>query len=400
MNAFREDGMAVVQNDGYPTPWRTDPRYGGMSDYAARKSWEAGQRAESNPLRLIDPRGWHGKPVPEREWIVRDWIPAKTITLLSGDGAVGKSTLALQLGTARALGRDWIGTLPTAGRTLYLSAEDDADELHRRLDAIRAHYGATFDDMADLSLIDLVGENAVLGEIQKTGIIHATAVFDAVVSIIEKTQADLVIIDALADAFAGDENNRSQARQFIGMLKRPARHYGCAFLCLAHPSLNGMNTGTGSSGSTAWNNSVRSRLYFEPAKANDGSEPDPDLRSLSVRKANYGPKGVPTALRWVAGAYVPEGGTSSLDRMALKLKAETVFVDLLRQFNAQGQDVSAKPCSTYAPGVFARHPKSEGIGKALFAGAMQDLFDRQVIKIEVTGPPSRQRSRLVLGGEQ
>ncbi len=351
-------------------------------------------------LKVINPVQWRDDPVPAREWIVRDWIPAKTVTLLSGDGAVGKSTLALQLGAARALGRDWIGTIPTAGRTLYLSAEDDTDELHRRLDAIRIYYGAAFDDLADLNLVDLVGENAVLGEILKNGIIQPAPIFDAVVSLVERTQTDLVIIDALADAFAGDENNRSQARQFIGMLKRPARTLGCAFLCLAHPSLMGMSSGTGSSGSTAWNNSVRSRLYFEPAKANDGSEPDPDLRTLSVRKTNYGPKGIPTALRWTAGAYVPEGGTSSLDRMALKLKAETTFIELLRQYNTQGQDVSARPCSTYAPKLFAGHPKSEGIGKPLFASAMQDLLDSQKIKIEVTGPPSRQRSRLVLETSQ
>jgi RecA-family ATPase len=346
-------------------------------------------------LRIINPVQWRDEPVPEREWIVRDWIPAKTVTLLSGDGAVGKSTLALQLGTARALGRDWIGTMPTAGRTLYLSAEDDADELHRRLDAIRAHYGATFDEMADLNLVDLVGENAVLGEILKTGIIQAAPIFDAVVSVIEKTQTDLVVIDALADAFAGDENNRSQARQFVGMLKRPARAYGCAFLCLAHPSLNGMNTGTGSSGSTAWNNSVRSRLYFEPAKANDGSEPDPDLRTLSVRKANYGPKGVPTALRWTAGAYVPEGGTSSLDRMALKLKAQATFLDLLRQFNAQGQNVSPSKSSTYAPTTFAKHAKAVGISSRYLEAAMQDLLDQKTIRIETFGPPSKMRQRLV-----
>jgi RecA-family ATPase len=351
-------------------------------------------------LRLINPVQWRDLPVPEREWIVRDLIPAKTVTLLSGDGAAGKTTLGLQLATARALARDWIGTVPTPGRTLFLSAEDDADEIHRRLDAIRAYYGATFTDMADIHIVDLVGENAVLGEISKTGIINATAMFEAVVSTIEKAQVDLVVVDALADAFAGDENNRSQARQFIGLLKRPARQYGCAFLCLAHPSLNGMNSGTGTSGSTGWNNSVRSRLYFESAKAADGTAPDPDLRTLTLRKANYAPAGANITVRWKAGAYVPEGGTSSLDRMALKQKAETTFLNLLRQFNTQGQDVTAKPCATYAPSVFASHPKSEGIGKGHFAAAMQDLLSRQEIRIETSGPPSKRRSRLVYEASQ
>ena len=94
----------------------------------------------------------------------------------------------------------------------------------------------------------------MLGELSRSGIIHATTIYEAMLAVIEKTQPDLVIIDALADAFAGDENNRSQARQFVGLLKGAARAFGCAFLCLAHPSINGMNSGTGTSGSTAWSN--------------------------------------------------------------------------------------------------------------------------------------------------
>lgn len=355
-------------------------------------------RAVLPELQIINPVQWRDEPVPEREWIVRDMIPAKTVTLLGGDGAAGKTTIALQLGVARALGRDWIGTMPSPGRTLFLSAEDDTDELHRRLDAIRMHYGATFDDLADLQLVDLVGENAVLGEISKTGIIHPTALFDAVVNVIERSQAGLIIIDALADAFAGDENNRGQARQFVGMLKRPSRHYGCAFLCLAHPSLNGLSTGSGTSGSTAWNNSVRSRLYFETAKASDGSDPDPDLRTLSVRKSNYGPKGSPVTVRWTAGAYVPEGGASTLDRLAIAQRARETFLTLLRQFNEQGQNVTAVPCGTFAPKVFARHPGAAGIGKQHFETAMQGLLTDGDIRIETFGPPSKQRTRLALRG--
>jgi RecA-family ATPase len=66
-----------------------------------------------------------------------------------------------------------------------------------------------------------------------------------------------------ADMFSGDENSRPQSRQFIGLLKRLARKHDCAFLLLAHPSLTGLNTGSGMSGSTGWNNAVRSRLYSD-----------------------------------------------------------------------------------------------------------------------------------------
>lgn len=354
----------------------------------------------SDNLAIVDPSKWEGRPVPDREWIVPGWIPAKAPTLLSGDGAAGKTTAGLQLGVARAVGKDWFGTVPAAGRTLFLSAEDDEEELHRRVDAIRQHYGVGFAELGDFRLVDLVGRDAVLGSLTRNGLVQATPLLRQVEHQIETFKPDLAVIDALADAFAGDENNRSQARQFIGLLKQLGRRWDCAFLCLAHPSLTGMSTGSGMSGSTAWSNSVRSRLYFENAKAGDGSEPDADLRTLSVRKANYAASGATVTVRWKAGAYVVEGGVSSLDRLAQGQRAKEKFLDLLRTFNLQGQDVSAKVSSSYAPARFARHPKAEGIGKKLFETAMQHLLGEKLIRIEVTGSPSRQRSRLVVGGEE
>jgi RecA-family ATPase len=348
--------------------------------------------------RMLLPEEWQGVPVPPREWIVPDFIPAKTVTLLAGEGAAGKSTLALQLAAARALAREWLSTIPKPGRTLVLSAEDDAEELHRRLDAIRAYYGASFDDLADLRLVDLVGADAVLGALAKSGKVEPTGVFEMMMQTVEHHRPDLVIIDALADAFAGDENNRGQARQFIGLLKRPARQLHCAFLCLAHPSLTGLATGTGSSGSTAWANSVRSRIFFEKAKASDGSEPDPDMRTITVNKANYARAGLTLTVKWQAGVYVAQAGANSLDRRALENRADATFLELLALFNTRGQDVSHKPGPTYAPNRFAEHPDASGIGKKHFATAMQRLIANDKVKIEVTGPRSRQRSRLVISG--
>ena len=104
----------------------------------------------------------HGQPVPEREWLVPDLIPHRTVTLLSGDGGTGKSLLALQLAVAAATEGRWIGRDVTPGGVVYLSAEDDRDELHRRLADILAHEGGDFRDLDRLTLRSLAGEDALL----------------------------------------------------------------------------------------------------------------------------------------------------------------------------------------------------------------------------------------------
>src|SRR5215207_8222641 len=56
---------------------------------------------------FLDVAAWEGKPVPPREWAVPDLIPAANVAILSGHGASGKTTLALQLCAAHVLARDW-----------------------------------------------------------------------------------------------------------------------------------------------------------------------------------------------------------------------------------------------------------------------------------------------------
>lgn len=97
--------------------------------------------------------------------------------------------------------------------------------------------------------------------------------------------------------YGGDENIRPQVRQFIGFLRRLCQKYKVTIVLIAHPSLSGMASGSGTSGNTAWNNSVRSRLYLIPMKTEEDEEPDPNLRQLAVMKNNRGPKGTSIQLR-------------------------------------------------------------------------------------------------------
>lgn len=111
-------------------------------------------------------------------------------------------------------------------------------------------------------------------------------------------------MDTLADLFPGNENDRAQARHFVGMIRGLAIRHDCAVVMLSRPSLSGMTSGSGSSGSTASNNSARSRLYFERIES-DGCEVDPDARVLRTMKANQRLTSEEIGVRWHAGVFVP-----------------------------------------------------------------------------------------------
>ena len=81
-------------------------------------------------LGLIDVTKWEGQPIPRRDWLVENFIPMRNVTLLTGDGGLGKSTLLVQLMTSASLGLPWLGLPVLKVPTLGLFAEDDEDELH------------------------------------------------------------------------------------------------------------------------------------------------------------------------------------------------------------------------------------------------------------------------------
>ncbi|MHC2464524.1 hypothetical protein [Bradyrhizobium embrapense] len=67
---------------------------------------------------------------------------------------------------------------------------------------------------------------------------------------------------------------------------------------LGHPSPQGINSGSGLSGSTAWHGAFRFRQYLKSVNADDGEQPDNDLRQLEYKKNQYAPLGEGIVLRY------------------------------------------------------------------------------------------------------
>ncbi len=283
------------------------------------------------------------------------------------------------------------------GPVVYVSAEDDRDELHRRLSSIAEAEGIDLERLTDLFIVPLAGQDAVIAEPDgKFGLIKPTRIFRGLESLVDRIKPRLVVLDTLADLFAGNENSRPEARQFIGLLRGLAIKNNLAIVLIAHPSLSGLNSGTGMSGSTAWNNSVRSRLYLQTDKGSGDQEVDANIRVLKVMKSNYAAAGDEFRLCWSNGSFHLENHSGGSGRLAASATADRVFFEILEQFEAEGRQVSPSPSSNYAPTIFSKHPDGKGLSKKAFSGAMDRLLKEGKICIEKFGSPSKQRCRLVI----
>lgn len=335
-----------------------------------------------------------GKPVPPRDWLVPDLIPSGTVTLLTGDGGTGKSLVAIQLAVACAAGKPWLGRKAASGQALFISAEDDEDELHRRLQDVAQAEDVEFSSLDQLTIRSLAGEDALLASLEpRSGTLRRSSLYNEIDAFLIDLKPVVLVLDTLADLFPGNENDRAQARQFVGLLRRLAMRHQCAVVLLSHPSLSGMQSGSGTSGSTGWRNSVRSQLYLHRVMHGD-EEPNPDARVLETMKANYGPTGQELALMWREGVFVADEGETGLDRMAKQSRADRVFLKLLRLFTEQSRSVNSSGGATYAPLVFADHPEAEGVSKRGFKDAMERmLHSGRLVNVE-TGRLSKRRSHL------
>jgi RecA-family ATPase len=206
----------------------------------------------------------------------------------------------------------------------------------------------------------------------------------------------LIALDTAADMFAGNENDRSQVRQFIGLLRRLAINGNAAVLLASHPSLTGINTDSGMSGSTGWHNSVRSRLYFKASDPDDDAKAD--QRELIVRKNNYGPTGEVVRVVWRNGVFVPVAVPSAPEQAAADAAVDAMFLQLLDNGGRNGDNVSPKRTSNnFAPSVFVKTPeaKKSHFTRQHFEQALDRVLADGRVVVETYGSPSRQAARLV-----
>lgn len=270
---------------------------------ASQDLWRLREAREDDGLRPI-PNARLLREPPEREWMVERCFPKASVAMVSGDGGIGKSLLMQQLLTCAALGLPWLGLSLTQGRGLFFGCEDDEDELHRRLYAICRSLGRPVDDALEggLELAGRVGRDNILARLdRKSWMMEVSRLFAQILDRCLRVGISYVVIDTATQTFAGNQNDEQQVVQFINQLRRLAIAIQGVVIITKHPSLSGRALGTGESGNTAWNNTVRSRLYMR-----EEGKGDAQRTVISGLKANYSGKLDKIPLVWRRGAFVLE----------------------------------------------------------------------------------------------
>jgi hypothetical protein len=318
---------------------------------------------------------------PPRRWIVPDWIVEGAVNSLYGDGGLGKTLIAQQLACAVALGQPWLGLPTRKGAVLAVLCEDDRDELWRRQTAIRKAMGAGgAEALHDVWLWPRVGADNILVRWDRDDVPTLGAFAHDLAAAVARCGPSLLILDTLADVFGGNEIDRVQVNYFVktvlgGLIQaRAAQGHALTVLLLGHPSVGGKADGRGFSGSTAWNNAVRSRLYLTRPEDGPGDE-----RILTRGKANYAASGDETAVRLYYGegvlhAHPPGFG----DPRLFAARREVVRrVEAAWRLNKAFTKVKKQPNNVYAALVpelvaagFPRETATQAIRESLEDGAI------------------------------
>jgi RecA-family ATPase len=376
-----------------------------INDVAAKLQQVVENDASNRRRRnLVDISNWDNEPLPERKWAIRDCVPLHQAGLFSGEGGTGKSILELAKDVAHVIGRDWLNLMPEPGPAIYFGAEDSKDEIHIRLAAIVKHYGVSFKELVEggLHVLCFLGEDATLCAVNngKSGKIETTKLYRQLYEMAGDIKPKNISIDTLSRAFAGDEIDRVQVYAFANCMQALAMVADGSVTVLSHPSLAGMNNGSGYSGSTAWHGAFRFRQYLTGVKAEGGD--DGDLRQLEFKKNQYGPRGETIVVRYQNGLFLPERGMSNLDKAARAAEADRVFIDLLKRFLGAGRNVSDKSSSpNYAPKAFAKEAeaKKTNLRSAELEDAMRRLFaaenNRPDLRQAIEYPPAYRDQKCV-----
>jgi RecA-family ATPase len=202
--------------------------------------------AETSPYwRTDDSSDWVEADLPQRQWIVPQYLMKRKVTGLIGAPEAGKSSLGLKWGIHLVLDLPFGDFVPVPlpgeqrrpRRVGILNAEDDGDEQQRRISSMIRDTGRRVSDLAD-NLIRISPGGATAGlftAAPDTGEVCTTQAFEDLKAFIKDRALDVLILDPLVELMGGlDENSNAIMGQVFAKLRGLAEECDIAILVVHH----------------------------------------------------------------------------------------------------------------------------------------------------------------------
>lgn len=195
---------------------------------------------------LLYPFPIEGKDIPRRQWIVPGLLLRRNVTILVAPPGSGKSLLTLQMGLMMGTGMVWGGWRPRKPcKILIINAEDDNDEMQRRLYAACGQMQiTTLDELRERLAIAQAPETIVIAKADsRTKTVIAQPMVEQLVATVKEHQFDVLVVDPFAETFEGDENSNSELKWAAVLWRKIARETNAAVMLVHHTRKFGAEAG-------------------------------------------------------------------------------------------------------------------------------------------------------------
>jgi hypothetical protein len=270
--------------------------------------------AGKSPL-WVDRAAFNAAAIPRRPWAVPGYLMRGSVTVLSGQGAGGKSSLVVRWTINAATGQAIGQFIPSATlKVVNYNTEDDRDEQQRRYSAALKASGHDPDVMQDIIRCGPEDVGTLFERDQATGRITPTAAMAQLEELCVTTEADVLFCDPLAELHNAEENDNTAMRAVVAAFRSLAKRLNIAVVILHHDRKGNSSPGDMDRvrGASAISGAVRVMLTLTTMTEEEadklGIPPEERRRHFRIdgAKSNYAP--TQEAEWWRLAAYEIENG--------------------------------------------------------------------------------------------
>jgi len=231
-----ENYEPIQMDERESPPW--DIYFDGMPEIEPKKA------LEKTRLWKIE-QGWEETDIPLRPWIVQGYLLRGSITVVSGPGSAGKSSLMVAWALSMALGVPYGNFRPIRPyKVLSYNVEDDRDEQLRRISAsCRQFDKSPYDAVQNLRMVGPTEMGTLLHLGPDGRLLFNTPVMHELEEYIDLWKPDVVMLDPFVELHSSEENDNTAIRQVLARFRSWAVQMKVALVLLHHARKGGSTPG-------------------------------------------------------------------------------------------------------------------------------------------------------------